>query len=237
MRHLRFLPFILLILATVTNAMQRPELDIVEINPRGTPDAAVIWLHGLGADGHDFEPIVTQLGLGDDFAVRFVFPHAPRLAVTINGGAVMRAWYDIIEQSIDRQVDHNGIKASIKLVNELIAREIERGIAANKIILAGFSQGGLIALEAGLRHQPKLAGVIALSTYLANRESIPSGSSPIFMSHGTMDPIVPIALGKQAYNTLREKGYRVKWQSYPMEHSVCMEEIIAIGQWIKARLK
>lgn len=216
--------------------MTDADVIAIEINPNDTAQASVIWLHGLGASGHDFEPIVPHLGLPDKLNVRFVFPHAPEQPVTINGGYVMRAWYDILDQSIDRKVDKSGIQTSSKSINQLVAREIDRGIAASNIILAGFSQGGVIALEVGLRFQPRLAGIIALSTYLADRNQVPSGTTSIFMGHGSFDPIVPIMLGEQARDSLQNNGHSVEWHKYPMEHSVCMEEISHIGKWMTVRL-
>ncbi len=216
--------------------MANNNLETVEVTPNGTAQASVIWLHGLGADGHDFEPIVPHLHLPDTIKVRFVFPHAPKQPVTVNGGYVMRAWYDIYEQALDRKVDLEGIQTSSKYLERLIAREIDFGISPTNIILAGFSQGGVIALETGLRFQPKLAGIVALSTYLAAPDQIPSGNLPIFVGHGTFDPVVPFNLGQQIRDTLQKSGHSVQWHSYPMEHSVCMEEIGAIGKWIIERL-
>lgn len=212
------------------------EIDAVELNPDSPANASVIWLHGLGANGHDFEPIVPHLNLPDDLNVRFVFPHAPEQPVTINGGYVMRAWYDILDQSIDKTIDLAGVEASCHIVTQLIVREIERGIPSSKIILAGFSQGGVIALETGLRHQPSVAGIIALSTYLANKDKVPSGNLPIFIGHGSFDPIVPYSLGQKTRDILQHHGYSVEWHSYHMEHAVNMEEIVAIGKWITQRL-
>jgi len=212
------------------------ELTAIEVNPTGEANACVIWLHGLGASGHDFEPVVPALNLPAHLAVRFVFPHAPEQAVTINGGMVMRAWYDIIDQSLDRKIDLSGIEQSVKLTNQLILREIDNGFDPSRIILAGFSQGGVIALEAGLRFKSKLAGVIALSTYLADEKHVPVGNTPIFMGHGTYDPIVPMVLGKKACDLLSNNGHAVEWHDYPMDHSVCIEEIIEIGQWMTLRL-
>ena len=214
-----------------------PQLSCIEISTGQTVQASVIWLHGLGASGHDFEPIVPELNLPDIPAVRFIFPHAPIRPVTVNGGFEMRAWYDIAEQTIDRDIDHTGIRETSGLVQQLIDREIDRGIAASSIILAGFSQGAVIALEVGLRFQPRLAGIIALSTYLADRNRVPAGNMPIFMGHGSMDPVVPVGLGQSARVALEKSGHTVEWHQYTMEHSVCMEEISAIGNWITARFK
>lgn len=212
-------------------------LSSVEITPAEQADACVIWLHGLGADGHDFEPVVPALNLPPELSVRFVFPHAPQQPVTINGGIVMRAWYDILEASLDRRIDLAGVDRSVERINTLIEREIGLGIPPSRIILAGFSQGGVIALEAAMHSDHKFAGVIALSTYLADPSSVPRGSLPIFMGHGTFDPIVPLALGENAAQTLTRSGYEVSWHTWPMEHSVNMEEIAEIGRWITDRLK
>lgn len=217
--------------------MNNDELTSIEIEPVGLASASVIWLHGLGASGDDFEPVVPHLNLPRELNVRFIFPHAPEQPVTINGGYVMRAWFDILDQSINRKIDHAGILASTKLVNQLIEKEIARNIPISNIILAGFSQGGVVALEVGLRYQRKVAGIIALSTYLAAPNEIRPGNTPIFIGHGNLDPVVPLPLGKQARETLQAAGYQVEWHQYPMEHSVCMEEIQSIGDWITARLR
>lgn len=199
-------------------------------------EASVILLHGLGADGHDFAPIVPELGLGGK--VRFVFPHAPHRPVTINGGYVMRAWYDLTGTSFDAHEDEAGIRASSQQVEALIAREVERGVPAARIVLAGFSQGGAIALHAGLRHAQALAGILALSTYLPLRARLAAEASaagrevPILMCHGTEDPVVPLALGEGSARLLSEAGYPVEWRTYPMPHSVCPEEIADIAGWL-----
>jgi phospholipase/carboxylesterase len=211
-------------------------LPCVEVEPRGPARASVVWLHGLGADGHDFEPIVPELGLPD--AVRFVFPHAPVRPVTLNGGWPMRAWFDIvaIDESVER--DHAGIEASRTAVEALIAREVGRGVPAGHIVLAGFSQGGAIALHAGLRHAERLAGILALSTFLPTRRGIPQELSaanrdvPILMCHGTSDPIVPSGLGERSRDALRAEGYAVEWKTYTMPHAVCPEEIFDARQWL-----
>jgi phospholipase/carboxylesterase len=195
----------------------------------------VIWLHGLGADGHDFEPIVPELRLESALRVRFVFPHAPVQPVTINGGYAMRAWYDI---GNDRRQDEAGIRASQARVEALIARERTRGVAARRIVLAGFSQGGAIALQTALRHPERLAGVLALSTYLPLAETLAAEAhpanrdAPIFMAHGTQDPLIPLARAAASRDTLRALGYDVQWREYPMPHSVCAEEIAEIGAWL-----
>jgi phospholipase/carboxylesterase len=214
-------------------------LEYVEVTTSDNPEYSVIWLHGLGADGHDFEPIVPYLGLSSDMAVRFIFPHALIRPVTINGGAVMRAWYDIIEISTSKGQDEAGIKHSARKVRELIDFEISRGIPASKIILAGFSQGGAMALHVGLRYPQKLAGIMALSAYLMFPERLQSESSianaetPVFVGHGTQDPVVPFSLG-QAVHSLLQAGQRpVEWHSYPIPHSVSQPEIADIGRWMQ----
>lgn len=215
-------------------------LDCVVLEPGRPADAAVIWLHGLGASGHDFPPVVAELGLPEDHAIRFVFPHAPRIPVTINGGMVMPAWYDILNMDFDqRRVDEDGVRASATRLEDLVARERERGIPAARTVLAGFSQGGAIALHAGLRHPERLAGVLALSTYLAvdgDAEDERAASNldvPILQCHGSQDPMVPMTKGEAARDRLRELGYEVEWEDYPMQHQVCMEEIERIGAWLR----
>jgi phospholipase/carboxylesterase len=213
-------------------------LPSVEINPVGEIKASVIWLHGLGADGHDFEPIVPQLRLPPAFGIRFVFPHAPRRPVTINGGFVMRAWYDILTPDLSQRVDEAGMQESERAVLALIEREIAQGVAPARIILAGFSQGGVIALDVAVRYPKPLGGIIALSGYVAQPDQIPAPARPIpiFMGHGTQDPIVPFALGVQSRRFLEAKGYKVDWHDYPMPHCVCTEEIAAIRSWLVDRL-
>ena len=215
-------------------------LDCVVLEPGRPADAAVIWLHGLGASGHDFPPVVAELGLPEDHAIRFVFPHAPRIPVTINGGMVMPAWYDILNMDFDqRRVDEDGVRASATRLEDLVARERERGVPAARTVLAGFSQGGAIALHAGLRHPERLAGVLALSTYLAvdgDAEDERAASNldvPILQCHGSQDPMVPMTKGEAARDRLRELGYEVEWEDYPMQHQVCMEEIERIGAWLR----
>jgi phospholipase/carboxylesterase len=213
-------------------------LDAIEITTGEPPDLAVIWLHGLGADGHDFEPIVPELGLR--IPVRFIFPHAPVRPVTINGGMAMRAWYDIL--GFDRQAreDADGIRASAAAVTALIDRELARGLRSDRIVLAGFSQGGAIALQTALREPRPLAGVLALSTYLplaatlAAERSAANARLPIFMAHGTADTVLPLALAESSRRTLGALGYEVEWHAYPMAHSVCLEEVSAIGAWLAA---
>ena len=215
--------------------MSGGSLETVEIAPRDPLDLAVIWLHGLGADGHDFEPIVPELRLRR--AVRFVFPHAPIRPVTINNGLEMRAWYDIVGFDAAHE-DADGIRASAAAVTRLVDREIERGVAAERIVLAGFSQGGAIALHLALREPRRLAGVIALSTYLplaatlAREKSAANAALPIFMAHGGYDPVIPLANAEASRRILEREGYAVDWHVYPMQHSVCAPEIAAIGAWL-----
>ena len=215
--------------------MNTTNLPAIEINPATSSKASVIWLHGLGADGHDFAPIVEQLGLPAEFGVRFVFPHAPERPVTINRGYVMRAWYDIISMEMDNHADLAGIEESVAAVNALVDKEMQRGVPASKIILAGFSQGGVIALEAAARYPQPLAGVLALSTYLATGQGYPRADYPlpIFMAHGTFDNVVPYTLGVSSRRILESKGYSVTWREYSMLHSVCNEEIADISRWLK----
>ncbi len=213
------------------------DLDYIELETASNPTAAVIWLHGLGASGHDFEPVVPELGLPDGAAVRFIFPHAPNLPVTINGGMTMPAWYDIKAMDIDRVVDTEQLMASADAVAKLVDREIERGIPAENIIIAGFSQGGAVAYELGLTYPKRLAGVLALSTYFATAESIQRSEAnagiPINVYHGTFDPVVPESLGVRSVETLKDMGFEPSYQTYPMEHSVCLEEVLDIGRFIR----
>jgi len=212
--------------------------DAIEIQTDARPDAAVIWLHGLGADGHDFEPIVPELRLPSSPAVRFVFPHAPIRPVTLNGGMPMRAWYDIISLDGIRKEDEAGIRASQALVEGLIAREKARGIPVRRIVLAGFSQGGVLALQTGLRHAERLAGIMALSTYLPLAATLAAERSqinrdlPIFMAHGTQDPMIGMDKATASRDALGALGYVVAWHTYPMPHSVCAAEIGDISAWL-----
>jgi phospholipase/carboxylesterase len=212
----------------------------ITIESGKNPRHSIIWLHGLGADGHDFEPVAGELRL--PCAVRYVFPHAPMRPVTINGGFVMRAWYDIAGQDIDAAQDETGIRASQAGIEALIAREAACGIAPNNIFLAGFSQGGAIALHTALRRREPLGGVLALSTYLpladaARGESQPeSHATPIFMAHGRSDTVVPYTLGMSSRAALQELGYAVEWHDYAMPHSVCDAELKDIEAWLSARL-
>ncbi len=209
-------------------------LDAVDLPAPKAHRATIIWLHGLGADGHDFAPIAKELNLPDAMGVRFILPHAPRRPVTINGGMVMRAWYDIAYTDIGRTPDLEGIADSLKEISDFIEAEKNAGISAPRILVAGFSQGGVLAIEAISQFQDAIGGAIALSGYLARSDGLPpaSGSQRIFLAHGTQDPIVPFALGLGAKNELESKGYEVTWGEWQMPHSVCMEEIEAIRGWI-----
>jgi phospholipase/carboxylesterase len=213
--------------------------DAVEVETGANPTAAVIWLHGLGADGHDFEPIVPELIRPGERALRFVFPHAPIRPVTLNGGFAMRAWYDLVSLERRGPEDEAGIRASQATVEELIRRENARGIATSSIVLAGFSQGGALALFAGIRYGEKLAGIMGLSCYLllagrlAAERATANQATPIFLAHGLQDPIVAPLLGEQARATLEAAGYPVEWHTYPMPHSVCPQEVAHIAQWLR----
>lgn len=218
-------------------------LPAIEVETGEHARFAVIWLHGLGADGSDFEPIVPELGLAPDAAVRFVFPHAPHIPVTCNGGYVMRAWYDIISlDSAGRRIDEAGIRRSRAAVAALIEREKQRGMPASRIFLAGFSQGGAVAYTAALTCPEPLAGIIALSTYiplprlLVDEAAEANRTIPIFAAHGSEDDVVSLELGLRARDFLVGQGYRVDWHEYPMPHSVCLPEIKAVGRWLRARM-
>jgi phospholipase/carboxylesterase len=204
-------------------------LPAIELETRNNPDAAVIWLHGLGADGHDFAPIVPELNIPESLGIRFVFPHAPAIPVTVNNGCVMPAWFDILEMDIDRKVDAAQLLVSAAAVCRLIEREQERGIDSRRIVLAGFSQGGAVAYQAGLSYPKPLGGLIAMSTYFASSDSAELSESnrtlPIEIQHGVYDPVVPQALGVRAAEFLKERGYNVAFRIYPMDHSVCAEQI------------
>jgi len=218
-------------------------LPAIEVETLDNPVFSVIWLHGLGADGSDFVPVVPELGLDEPPGVRFIFPHAPVIPVTCNGGYEMRAWYDIVSlESNNRRVDEAGIAASVAAVGRLIARENQRGMASDRIFLAGFSQGGAIAYTAALSYPEKLAGVIALSTYIPSPARLLEEATgvnkaiPVFAAHGREDQVLSITLGRAARDFLLQNGYRVEWLEYHMPHSVCPEEIDAIGTWLSARI-
>jgi phospholipase/carboxylesterase len=212
-------------------------LETIEIETGTRPDAAVIWLHGLGADGHDFEPIVPELRLPVSLQLRFVFPHAPVRPVTINQRMRMRAWYDIFQLGAGPE-DEQGIRASEEFVGKLIAAEKAKGIASKRIVVAGFSQGGAIALQTGLRYTERLAGILALSTYLplstnlGKERSEANRDLPIFMAHGSYDDVIPLVRAEQSRKALGEAGYNVEWHTYPMAHSVCAEEIADIASFL-----
>ncbi|MDD5322335.1 MAG: carboxylesterase [Methylococcales bacterium] len=216
------------------------ELGTIEIQPESAHKYSVIWLHGLGADGHDFENIAHELHLKAEPGIHFIFPNAPVQPITINGGMEMRAWYDILEMSMEHRVDIAGIYQSAKLIGQLISQEMDKGIPSEHVLLAGFSQGGVIALHAGLRYPHKLAGIIALSTYLPTLEqlnterSTANNATPVFMGHGILDSIVAIESGKAAFNALHTLGYNVEWHDYLMGHSVCIEELGHISIFINS---
>ncbi|MFQ5468933.1 MAG: alpha/beta hydrolase [Gammaproteobacteria bacterium] len=213
-------------------------LPVIEINPEKPADCSMIWLHGLGADGNDFVGIVEQLDLPRNRNIRFVFPHAPMQPVTINGGHIMRAWYDIDSLEFVNREDEQGIRASAEAVTELIENEVNRGISSRNILLAGFSQGGAIALHLGLRHPEPLGGILALSTYLpvadkVNKEKSPAQADmPIMMAHGSVDDVIPVQLARQSSETLISMGFDLQWHQYAMSHMVCPEEIRDISAWI-----
>ena len=213
-------------------------LPAIEIDTAPNPDATVIWMHGLGDDGRGWSEVVPTLALPPQLAIRFLFPHAPSIPVTINNGMQMRAWYDIRQANLAERADVEGVRRSQVQVSALMAREIERGIAPTRMLLAGFSQGGAIALYAGLRYPQRLAGIVALSTYLVAPERIDAEASaanrdlPIFMAHGTHDPVVAFAWAEQSRDALRAAGWQVEWHAYPMEHSAVPDEIQRAGAFI-----
>ena len=217
-------------------------LEVIEVATGQNPSATVIWMHGLGADGYDFVPVVKELEInqlpGLEGGVRFIFPHAPMRPVTINGGMVMRAWYDIKMVDLVRQEDEEGLRASQAACEGLIANEVRRGIPTNRIVLAGFSQGGAITLQTGLRHAGRLAGLMVLSSYLpiagtvAAEVHAANRATPIFMAHGTHDPMIAIARASASRDQLQHLGYAVEWNEYRMEHSLCGEELRDIRDWL-----
>jgi phospholipase/carboxylesterase len=218
--------------------MSHAALKYLEV---GSPNAdkCVIWLHGLGADGHDFKPIVAELKLPADHNIRFIFPHAPQRPVSINAGMVMPAWFDLYSMNFADHEDEEGIRQSAQQLNQLIEQQKQRGINSNKIVLAGFSQGGAIVLHTALRYPEPLAGVMALSTYLPLIQDLQEELSeanrdiPIIMCHGTDDPVVPYQLGDNSQTLMKQAGLNIDWHSYPMQHSVCPEEINDIGLWLQ----
>jgi phospholipase/carboxylesterase len=217
-------------------------LETVEFETGTNPGAAVIWMHGLGADGHDFAPIVPELTLPPSASIRFVFPHAPMRPVTINNGWVMRAWYDVRHDTGERREDEAGVRESAHAIERLIEREKTRGVAARRIALAGFSQGGAMALHTGLRCPERLAGIMALSCFLPLPATVASEAHaanrdvPVFLAHGTDDAVIPLARAERARATLAQLGYRVEWRTYRMAHAVCPEEIRDISAWLSAVL-
>ena len=216
-------------------------LETVEQETGASPQWSIIWLHGLGADGHDFAPIVPELVRPQWPAIRFVFPHAPKRAVTINNGMPMRAWYDIVSMDFRSRADATGVAESVAQVEALIAREQERGIALDHIVLIGFSQGGAITLATGLQRREKLAGLGALSTYLPEVDAAAAqlvegaNTQPVFMAHGTGDPVIPVQVAEHSMQVLKQLGFAMEWHRYPMAHQVCGEEIHALGDWLQAR--
>jgi phospholipase/carboxylesterase len=214
-------------------------LENIEIETAPNPEIAIVWLHGLGADGNDFVPLVRELDLAGLPGIRFVFPHANTMPVTINGGYVMRSWYDIVATDLTRREDEGGLRASQLQVEALIAREKARGIPASRIIVAGFSQGCAMTLQTGLRHPEKLAGMLCLSGYLplagvAGADPPPASlGTPIFMAHGVQDPVVPFARAEESRKVVEALGYQVEWHAYPMQHTLCLEELQDIAKWIR----
>jgi phospholipase/carboxylesterase len=212
-------------------------LPCIEIAPPGPATASVIWLHGLGADGNDFVPIIPELRLPRQLAVRFIFPNAPSIPITINAGYVMPAWYDILDINIERKIDNSQLIASAEKIRLLVEREIDRGIPSERIVLAGFSQGGAVAYQAALTYMQPLAGLLCLSTYFATADTITPNSAnkklPILICHGLQDPMVPEQQGRIAQQRLAAMGYNTQYKSYPMEHAVCPQEIADISQWLQ----
>jgi phospholipase/carboxylesterase len=213
-------------------------LPHVEVATGADPVGSVIWMHGLGADGWDFLPIVREMPLPDDLPLRFVFPHARERPVTINNGYSMRAWYDIAMNDVARLPDEKGIRESQAEIARLIAREHDRGVPSERIVLAGFSQGGAMALQVGLRHAERLAGIVVLSAYLVLEDSLEKEAAaanrltPILMAHGTEDPVIPLQLAEASRAVLQQRGYRVQWQTWPMPHSVCAEEVVMVAEFL-----
>jgi phospholipase/carboxylesterase len=222
--------------------MTQELLPAVEIQPKAKHKATIIWLHGLGDSGNGFAPIAPELKLPDELGVKFIFPHAPLRAVTINNGMEMRAWYDIKSMDMESRADIDGVIDSSQRVEQLIHAEIASGIASNKIILIGFSQGGVISLHLGTRFTQSLAGIVALSTYmcapqtLGDQKSVENQNTPVFFAHGQQDEVVPTFLGNAAYQTMKQNGYNVEWKEYMMQHNVCMPEIADISAFIQAKL-
>ena len=222
--------------------MSEDLLERIEVETGPSPTHAVLWLHGLGASGHDFEGLLPYLDLSGTAPTRFVFPHAPSMPVTLNHGMVMPAWYDILSMDLKRRADEDGVRASAARLTDLIRHENERGIPSERIVLAGFSQGGAVAVHAGLRHPETLCGIMALSTYLVCDETLDAERSPanratpIFQAHGTYDPMVPVDRGVGLRERLVGLGYDVRYHDYPMQHEVCPDEIVDISAWLRERL-
>lgn len=212
-------------------------LETLELETGAAPAWSIVWLHGLGADGNDFAPIVPELLRPGWPSIRFVFPHAPLRAVTVNNGVRMRAWYDIVSMDFRSRADAAGVAESIAQVEALIEQEQARGIAPDRIVLAGFSQGGAITLAAGLARKQPLAGLVALSTYLPDAAAIAqlaqgANSQPVFMAHGSSDPVIPVQIGEHSAQLLQGAGFALEWHRYPMAHQVCAEEIRDLGDWL-----
>jgi phospholipase/carboxylesterase len=222
--------------------MSDTKLPYVEVNPSKEHTAVVIWLHGLGDSGNGFAPIVPELKIPEDLPIRFVFPHAPMRPVTVNNGMSMRAWYDIVSLDFNNRADSKGVHDSAALVEQLIDDEMAKGIPSERIILAGFSQGGVIALHLGTRTSKKLAGIMSLSSYMSEAETLSSEAhdanrdTSILVAHGQQDDVVPMFLGNSAFKVLEQNGYPVEWREYVMQHNVCMQELNDISNWIQQRL-
>jgi phospholipase/carboxylesterase len=223
-------------------SMSEHALPYVEVNPKSKPRATVIWLHGLGDSGNGFAPIVPDLKLPDELGIRFVFPHAPMRPVTINNGMTMRAWYDITSLDFNNRADSQGVTESSALVADLIEKEMAQGIPAHKIVLAGFSQGGVIALNLGTRFAHTLAGVMSMSSYMSEPEKLSdeahsaNKNTPFFVAHGTHDDVVPIFMGNTAFKVLESNGYQATWHEYAMQHNVCMQQLNDISSWLQEKL-
>ncbi|MEZ5989829.1 MAG: alpha/beta hydrolase-fold protein [Planctomycetota bacterium] len=218
--------------------MASPLLPCVERELGDAPDRSVVWLHGLGADGHDFEPVLPYLGLPEGAPVRFVFPHAPAIPVTLNMGMVMPAWYDIVELDLRREADLDGVRRSAARIGDLLAREVARGSRPDRIVLAGFSQGGAVALYMALRWPERLAGCLALSTYRVGgepdaAEAVANADLPVLQMHGTLDPMVAVERGRECRDALLATGRPVEWREFPMQHEVCLEELVVAGTWLR----
>ncbi len=216
-----------------------PQLDAIVCEPQGQATHSIIWLHGLGADGHDFASLVPQLNLSPGHGLRFIFPHAPEIPVTANSGYIMRAWYDILELSVERRINREHLGEAVQQVWEWIEHEVQRGIPTSNIILAGFSQGGAVAYQAALSYPQSLCGLLAISTYIADYEGLrfhqANRDLPILVQHGNLDPVVLTAMGQKAFDHLSNEGYQLIWQHYPTEHYLCDEQVSAIALWLRER--